>query len=267
MSGPHTDDLAAAELLLQRLGVSPEDLLDGRGERGVAPSFAEYVPVVLASMPQGHTRYNYAGYWRRILARPQWRDRRINEPTTTELQTLVLECVAARTIRATDRGGRGVHTMVVAALRQLYRAAEHDRIISRRHNPARGLDRPKTPPSGRRPLRNALLAEINRAAVESGHDPDLDSLLLRFHTETAARTASGLALRPRDVDVRWSQVLLREKAGRERLQPISPTLARGLVDFARERNVARGEPSRVGDRFPLEEDGSHHVEALPARGS
>ena len=46
----------------------------------------------------------------------------------------------------------------------------------------------------------ARLAEINQVAASSGDDPELDTLLLRLHTETACRRGGALALRPADLD-------------------------------------------------------------------
>ena len=55
------------------------------------------------------------------------------------------------------------------------------------------------------------LAEINHVAATTGNDPDLDSLLLRLHTETACRRGGALALRPQDLDSDQCLILLREK--------------------------------------------------------
>jgi hypothetical protein len=41
-SRPNAADLDAARLLLDRLGVSPADLLASRSERAPVPTFAEY---------------------------------------------------------------------------------------------------------------------------------------------------------------------------------------------------------------------------------
>jgi hypothetical protein len=46
-------ELEAARLLLQRMGISPADLLDVRPSRPPAPTFAEYVPVVAGAVSDG----------------------------------------------------------------------------------------------------------------------------------------------------------------------------------------------------------------------
>lgn len=81
MSGPRAEDIVAAELLLQRLGVSAQDLPGRPVAASSAPTFAEYIPVVEASMRPSQTRDCYTSYWNQILTREDWRDRRIDEPT------------------------------------------------------------------------------------------------------------------------------------------------------------------------------------------
>lgn len=63
----------------------------------------------------------------------------------------------------------------------------------------------------------------------------LGTLLLRLHTETACRRGGALALRPCDVNAEVSTIRLREKGGTTREQPVSPTLADGLLEHARSR--------------------------------
>ncbi len=48
----------------------------------------------------------------------------------------------------------------------------------------------------------------------AGDDPELDTPILRLHTETACRRGGALALRPRDLDPDQCLILLREKARR-----------------------------------------------------
>ena len=59
------------------------------------------------------------------------------------------------------------------------------------------MDKPRRLPSTRRAVTDDRLAEINQAAGDDGDDPELDTLLLRLHTETACRRGGALALRPR----------------------------------------------------------------------
>ena len=99
--------------------------------------------------------------------------------------------------RRNARGGRSAAEHLVAALRCLYKHAEDDGLITPADNPARKVDKPRRLPSTRRAVAGKRLAEINQAAATTGDDPELDTLLLRLHTETACRRGGALALRPR----------------------------------------------------------------------
>ncbi|WP_433722465.1 hypothetical protein ACQP0C_21610 [Nocardia sp. CA-129566] len=107
---------------------------------------------------------------------------------------------------------REVVRHVIDALRRVYKHAEDNRIIDPRDNPAARLTKPRRTRSNRRALPEDLLTEINRVAATTGNDPQLDTLLLRLHTETACRRGGALALRPQDLDPVQSVILLREKA-------------------------------------------------------
>ena len=51
------------------------------------PTFAEYVPVVAGTVTAG-TRRAYGSYWNRIVE--HWGDRRLDEPTPTEIRQLMV---------------------------------------------------------------------------------------------------------------------------------------------------------------------------------
>jgi hypothetical protein len=74
----------------------------------------------------------------------------------------------------------------------------------------------------------------------TGDDPELDTLLLRLHTETACRRGGALALRPDDLDPEQCLILLREKGETVRWQPVSPTLMGRLIEHTRERHAPAG---------------------------
>ena len=70
--------VAAALMLLERMGLSPADLTAVPQPRKPAPTFAEYVPVVSAAVSDG-TRRAYGSYWSRIVehwAAAAWMSRR-----------------------------------------------------------------------------------------------------------------------------------------------------------------------------------------------
>jgi integrase/recombinase XerC len=230
-------DLEAARLLLARLGVSPEELVAAAPSRTLAPTFEEYVPIVSAAVGAG-TRRLYRTYWNRILE--HWADRRLDEPTPSQIKQLVAHIRMHVVVRRNARSGRSAAEHTVAALRCLYRHAENDGHISAADNPAQKVPMPARLPSTRRAVPQARLAEINQVAATTGNDPALDALLLRLHTETACRRGGALALRPDDLDADQCLVLLREKADTVRWQPVSPTLMAHLQQHAQHRHAPRG---------------------------
>jgi integrase/recombinase XerC len=239
----------AALLLLDRMGLSPEDLLAVPRQRPVLPTFAEYVPVVSATVTAG-TRRAYGSYWNRVLE--QWGDRRLDEPTPSEIRQLMAHVKSHVVARRNARGGRSAAEHLVAALRCLYRHAEDDGLITAAENPARKVAKPRRLPSTRRAVPDTRLAEINQVAAATGNDPELDTVLLRLHTETACRRGGALALRPTDLDPDQCLVLLREKGETVRWQPVSPTLMARLLQHAGERHApAGGQLLRYADGQPI----------------
>ena len=73
----------AAPLVLERMGLSPADLLTAPAARPAVPTFAEYIPVVSALVSDG-CRRAYGSYWNRVT--DQWGSRRIDEPTPSEIR-------------------------------------------------------------------------------------------------------------------------------------------------------------------------------------
>ena len=76
-----------------------------------------------------------------------------------------------------------------------------------------------------------------RADPSAGNDPELDTLLLRLHTETACRRGGALALRPADLDPDQCLILPREKGETTRWQPVSPTLMAKLIQHGQDRHA------------------------------
>jgi hypothetical protein len=78
-------ELQAARLLLERMGISLDQLLQTAPPRPPAPTFAEYLPVVEAAVGPG-TRRVYGSYWNRL--HEHWGHRPINEPTPSQIKQL-----------------------------------------------------------------------------------------------------------------------------------------------------------------------------------
>lgn len=246
---PASESLQAAHLLLERMGIDPADLARLPKQRDLLPTFAAYIPIVTAAVSAG-TRRTYSTYWN--LLQTQWGDRRIDEPRPSEIKQLAEHAKASAVARSNSRGGRGAAENFIAALRCLYRHAEDDRLIKPEDNPAARVSKPHRLASPRRALTGQELTEINEITASTGNDPELDTLLLRLHTETACRRGGALNLRPRDLDRHQCLVYLREKGDTARWQPVSPSLmahltahgnSRGAIDpngqLLRYRNSAR----------------------------
>src|SRR6516225_5091309 len=216
------------------MGLSPGDLAAVPQNRPEVPTFAEYVPVVSAAVSAG-TRRAYGSYWNRVVE--HWGDRRLDEPTPSDIRQLMTGVKSHVVARRNARGGRSAQEHLVAALRCLYRRAVEDGLIAEADNPARKVAKPRRLPSTRRAVPETRLAEINQAAASTGDDTELHTLLLRLPTETACRRGGALALRPQDLDPEQCLILLREKGETVRWQPVSPTLMAALLQHVGERHA------------------------------
>src|SRR5580704_10319709 len=210
--------VAAALVLLERMGLTPADLTAVPHPRKPVPAVAGYVPVVSAAVSAG-TRRAYGSCWNRVAEHGG--GRRLDEPAPSEIRQLMTYLKTHVVARRNGRGGRSAQEHLVAALRCLYRRAVDDGLITEAGNPARKVAKPRRLPTTRRALPDNRLAEINEVAAATGDDPELDTLLLRLHTETACRRGGALALKPRDLDPDQCLVLLREKGETVRWQPVS----------------------------------------------
>ena len=108
----------AALVLLQRMGLSPADLVAVPRDGAVVPTFAEYVPVVSAGVSAG-TRRAYGSYWNRIVE--HWGARRLDELAPSEIRQLMTWVKTHVVARRNARGGRSAQEHLVAALQCLYR--------------------------------------------------------------------------------------------------------------------------------------------------
>ena len=145
----------AALVVLERMGLSPADLTAVPQPRKPVPTFAEYVPVVSAAVSAG-TRRAYGSYWNRIIE--QWGDRRLDEPTPSEIRQLMAYVKTHVVARRNARGGRSAQEHLVAALRCLYQRAVDDGLIAEADNPARKVAKPRRLPSTRRAVPDTRLA-------------------------------------------------------------------------------------------------------------
>lgn len=229
------DELAAARLLLARLGVTPEQLLTAPSTPRAVPTFDEYIDRVSEAVTAGTGRV-YGTYWKRV--REAWGSRRLDDPTPLEIRQLAERMKEQLVARRNSRGGRTAAEHLIASLRCLYSYAEADGLITGSSNPAKRVPKPRRLASTRRALSERQLASISEVAATTGNDPELDALILRLHLETACRRGGGLALRRIDLDTEQCMVQLREKGETVRWQPVSPTLARQLAHHFEDRDGA-----------------------------
>jgi integrase/recombinase XerC len=243
-------DLEVVRVLLARMGVTPEQLLSGAKRPTAMPTFDDYIDRVSQAVTSG-TRGVYDTYWRRV--REVWGDRRLDEPTPLEIKQFAERMKTQVVGRRNARGGRTATEHLISALRCVYRYAVADGLISESDNPATRVAKPRRLASTRRAIPDAQLAKVNEVAGTTGNDPELDTLLLRLHTETACRRGGALALRPCDLDAEQCLVRLREKGETVRWQPVSPTLMRHLLIHSEERGGgdANGQLLRYRNGKPI----------------
>ncbi|GAA2624061.1 hypothetical protein GCM10010399_64280 [Dactylosporangium fulvum] len=226
------DRLTAAWAALAELGITLADLQhDARPRR---PTFDEYLPHVVAAAGPSAKRV-YSTYWNRMAN--TWAGRPIDDIAASEIQALRLVIVATARNRRNNRGGRYAGELFIAAARAYYTCAADDGLIDAADSPAHRISKPRRLPSTRRALTPDELTEINVTARTTGNDVILDALLLRLHTETACRRGGALGLRLMDLDAERGLVMLREKGGTVRWQPISLDLATRLTEHAHLRGA------------------------------
>src|SRR5260370_23439776 len=117
----------AALVLLERMGLTPADLAAVPQARNPVAMFAEYVPVVSAAVSAG-TRRAYGSYWNRVVE--HWGDRRLDEPSPSEIRQLMTYIKTHVVRRRNARGGRSAEEHLVGALRVLYQPAVDDGLIA-----------------------------------------------------------------------------------------------------------------------------------------
>lgn len=142
--------VAAARVLLQRMGVDPADLMQDPADRPRVPTFDEYIPHVEAAVSP-RTAGTYGSYWKRIAAKGG--PRSLLDPTLTEIEQFKEEIKANAVQRRNSRGGRGTAENFIAALRCLYKHAEKDGLIKPDENPARKTAKPRRQGSTRHACR------------------------------------------------------------------------------------------------------------------
>jgi hypothetical protein len=138
--------VTAARLLLDQLGLTPDDLHWTPVE---APTFAEYLPVVRAAAGSGAKR-TYGSYWDRIHS--AYATRHLDQVAATDIEILMRETMANTVPRRNSRGGTSAGEHLLAAMRAIYARAIADKLVHPRCNPAAAVPKPHRPANNRRAL-------------------------------------------------------------------------------------------------------------------
>ncbi|WP_067854076.1 tyrosine-type recombinase/integrase [Nocardia shimofusensis] len=222
---------AALRLISAHLGAhEPQDADDLRPP--TLPTFSEYIAHLRTALPATTVR-NYSSYW--VVVEQEWAERRLDEPTATEISDLVQRHRRRAAVRSNSRGGRGAVMNMVSALRCVYRHAELDGLLTEKENPARRVARPRRLASPRHALTREQIIELGRVAATTGNDTELDALIVRLHVETACRRGGVLGLEVGDLDREDCLIRLHEKGETVRWQPVSPLLMTKLVEHVEHR--------------------------------
>ena len=152
---PPASDIAAARLLLQKMGIDPADLLQDPTASPEIPTFADYIPRVSQAVSDG-TRRVYGTYWNRAVE--AWGPRPITSVSPLEISQLAEDIKANVVPRRNARGGRGAAEHLIGALRCMYNHAVADGLLSEAENPAARVPKPRRLPQrphgpARRPTR------------------------------------------------------------------------------------------------------------------
>ena len=108
---PRLTDVDAARMFLEKVGVTPADLMRPSAGRHEIPAFADYIPRVSGAVGSG-TRRVYSSYWNRVLQ--EWGPRPITEVTALDISQLAEQVKSGVVKRKNARGGRGAAEHLIA---------------------------------------------------------------------------------------------------------------------------------------------------------
>ncbi|WP_170224515.1 Helicase associated domain protein [Actinokineospora cianjurensis] len=230
------DDVGMVLELMERVGVSTQDLVDDDRSSRVIPTFAEVMPAVRQAASEAHLTA-YRSYWNRVQA--MWGELRLHEVSPNQVRELLAHTQTTAQVRRTSSDpGASAAINMFGALRFVFNYAVGATHLRGEQNPMNHVTKPRKPEPDRYAIRPELWERIQHVAGEMGYDPDLYQLILRLALESAARSGGMISIRLGDVDEKQAVVLLREKGGTQRWQPVTPTLARWMVRHARERGAS-----------------------------
>ena len=199
------------------------------------PTHFRFLEMVELEVPPSSASTYRTGFRRLVAA---YGDRPLDEVSSGDLSLLASKVLAEVRAKGNVDGSGAVRNLVHSA-RFFYKIAiVHGHL---RENPALGMALPGKRRRARRALSVNELADVYAVVTATGDDPVLDSLLLDFHRETAARRGGACSLRLCDLQPDRPSVLLREKNGNEREIPASPDLLNRIRVLASERDRGHDE--------------------------
>jgi integrase len=131
--------------------------------------------------------------------------------------------------------GQGAIYNAVGAWRFLFRIAESDGYALT--NVADKVAKPKRRDAKRAAFPVSQVPTVLRLAAAGSDDPDLDTMLVKFHLVTGARQEGALNLTRRMLDPARGDVVLDEKNDKTERQPVPDWFLAELIAFADERGA------------------------------
>jgi integrase len=149
--------------------------------------------------------------------------------------------------------GAGVvgYNRALAALSVFFTYAIAKKFIE--ENPMESVKYLREPEAKRGRMTADEIDELLHTAISGGDDPLLDHTFLWTLLETAARVGGLLNLQLQDINMKNQTIMLYEKGGKYREQPVTEELANTLVELATSRGAIAPTDSvfryRIGAKF------------------
>ncbi len=207
-------------------------------EQRPTPTVREFYATLLDAC-EDETVANYGTYWRKLVE--ALGDKQLADVTKTDVMGFAKLCRKSALVRRNSREGLGARRNAVAAARCFFANAKDAHHI--KTNPAKKVRHKPYDPALRRALVEHELDELYDLEAKTV-DPELYTLLLRFHHETGARRGGGLTLRLMDLDYRRGMIELHEKGLTVREVPATEELLRSLIRHC----LSRTSPDAPGEQ-------------------
>ena len=209
------------------------------------------------------TYRTYDTTWRRLESKyGATRVRNLTDEDVTEIalsaQTSAVEKLNAKNAKRMAKGfaaipGAGIvgYNRALAALSVFFNYSMDKKFID--ENPMTSVDYLREPESKRGRMTADEIDELLHTAISGGDDPLLDHTFLWTLLETAARVGGLLNLQLQDINMKNQTIMLYEKGGKYREQPVTLELATALMTLATSRGAITPTDSvfryRVGSKF------------------